>query len=185
MVIQDDILARAVNALRNGETIAYPTEAVWGVGCDPDNTAALEHLLMLKQRDPAKGVILIAGEITQFEPWLEGLSPALCERLAQGWPGPLTWLVPDNGRTHPLVRGQHDRVALRVSAHPGVQQLTRAFGGPIVSTSANLAGQPPMMNAAAVRAEFGQRLFIVEGALGGRERPSDIRDLLTGAYLRQ
>lgn len=185
MLIDDATLAQAVHALRDGHTIAYPTEAVWGVGCDPDNTAALERLLALKQRDSAKGVILIAGDIAQFAPWLAGLAPALYDRLTASWPGPLTWLVPDNGRTHPLVKGQHDRVALRVSAHPGVQQLTRAFGGPIVSTSANLAGRPPLMSAGAVVAELGHDLFIVPGALGDRDRPSDIRDLHSGEYLRQ
>lgn len=185
MLIHDAIFTQAAQALRNGRTVAYPTEAVWGVGCDPDNTTALERLLALKQRDPAKGVILIAGDIDQFAPWLEGLAPELYALLLASWPGPVTWLVPDNGRTHPLVRGQHDCVALRVSAHPGVQQLTHAFGGPIVSTSANLAGCPPLMSADAVTKELGHDLFIVPGALGGRDRPSDIRDLQSGDYLRQ
>ncbi|MBE0487592.1 MAG: Sua5/YciO/YrdC/YwlC family protein [Halomonas sp.] len=178
-------IAHAAAALRRGGVIAYPTEAVWGLGCDPDNDEALARLLRLKQRDPAKGVILVAASITQFAPWLEGLPLALHAPLAASWPGPNTWLVPDNGRSHGLVRGGHDRVALRVSAHPLVVALCEAFGGPIVSTSANIASEPPAMSADEVRGVFGDGVeAIVEGELGGLERPSTIRDLLTGQLTR-
>lgn len=179
-----EISADTVAALKRGEVIAYPTEAVWGLGCDPDNSAALEQVMALKQRDPAKGVIIVAASIAQFAPWLEGLDDAARARLAASWPGPVTWLVPDNGRAHALVRGAHDAVALRVSAHPLVRALCEAFGGPIVSTSANRAGQPPCMSAAEVRAVFGDALTVVEGPLGGRDRPSDIFDLRSGRAVR-
>ncbi len=182
---QAHALQVAVDALRAGGVIAYPTEAVWGLGCDPDDDAALTRLLRLKARDPAKGVILVAGRIEQFAPWLAGLPVELHAPLAASWPGPHTWLVPDNGRTRALVRGCHERVALRVSAHPLVAALCDAFGGPIVSTSANHAGEPPAMSAEQVRAAFGDALdAVVEGELGGLERPSVIRDLVTGRVLR-
>jgi L-threonylcarbamoyladenylate synthase len=178
-------IAHAVAALHRGGVIAYPTEAVWGLGCDPDNDEALARLLRLKQRDPAKGVILVAASIAQFAPWLEGLPLELHAPLVASWPGPNTWLVPDNGRSHGLVRGAHDRVALRVSAHPLVVGLCEAFGGPIVSTSANIASEPPAMSAEEVRGVFGDGLdAIVEGELGGLERPSTIRDLVTGQLMR-
>lgn len=178
-------IAHAVAALHRGGVIAYPTEAVWGLGCDPDNGEALAGLLRLKQRDPAKGVILVAASIAQFAPWLEGLPLELHAPLVASWPGPNTWLVPDNGRSHGLVRGAHDRVALRVSAHPLVVGLCEAFGGPIVSTSANIASEPPAMSAEEVRGVFGDGLdAIVEGELGGLERPSTIRDLVTGQLMR-
>ncbi|WP_416139540.1 L-threonylcarbamoyladenylate synthase [Halomonas sp. HK25] len=178
-------IAHAVATLRRGGVIAYPTEAVWGLGCDPDNDEALTRLLRLKQRDPAKGVILVAGSIAQFAPWLSGLPFELHAPLAASWPGPNTWLVPDNGRSHGLVRGGHTRVALRVSAHPLVAALCEAFGGPIVSTSANRASEPPAMSADEVRDVFGDGLdAIVEGELGGLERPSTIRDLASGQLMR-
>lgn len=182
--MNDAVLADAVAALRAGAVIAYPTEAVWGLGCDPDNPAALARLLALKARNPAKGMILIAGSVAQIEAWLDGLSGAQRERLLSSWPGPVTWLIPDNGRTHPLVKGQHDKVALRVSDHPLVKMLTDAFGGPIISTSANRTGNAPMRSAEAIDAEWQNEVVIVPGALGGRERPSAIRDLLTGDVLR-
>ncbi|MGR2739412.1 L-threonylcarbamoyladenylate synthase [Billgrantia sp. Q4P2] len=178
-------LDAAVAALRAGGVIAYPTEGVWGLGCDPDNDEAVAHLLRLKERDPAKGLILVAASIGQFAPWLEGLAAELHAPLVASWPGPNTWLVPHNGRTHALVRGGHDCVALRVSAHPGVAALCQAFGGPLVSTSANRANEPSAMSAAEVREIFGDELdAIVEGELGGLDRPSTIRDLRSGRVLR-
>lgn len=179
-------LAETVAALRRGGVIAYPTEAVWGLGCDPFHRTALTRLLALKQRDPAKGVILVAADMDQLAPWLEGLSDQQLDTLSASWPGPNTWLIPDNGHTPALVRGNHDRVALRVSDHPGVQALCRAFGGPLVSTSANHAGEPAAMSADQVRRILADQLdAILPGELGGRPRPSVIRDLLSGAILRR
>jgi len=179
-------LDQAVTLLRQGRVLAYPTEGVWGLGCDPDNTRALQHLLALKQRAPEKGLILIAASIEQFEPWLRGLDTASLERLHASWPAALTWLVPDNGRTHPLVKGEHDRVALRVTPHPLVIALCDAFGGPIVSTSANRAGESSATTAEEVFKAFqAESLPLLDGKTGGRTRPSDIRDLSTGEWLRR
>ncbi|SHE41660.1 L-threonylcarbamoyladenylate synthase [Modicisalibacter ilicicola DSM 19980] len=184
-MIDPQTLESAVITLREGGIIAYPTEAVWGLGCDPDNEAALETLIRLKQRDPAKGLILIAGDIAQLEPWLTGLGASDRERLAASWPGPVTWLVPDNGRSRFLLRGQHASVALRVSDHPVVAELCAAFGGPLVSTSANRAQQPPALDSASVREHFAGAVLVVEGPLGGYARPSTIRDLHSGGVLRE
>ncbi|WP_445619546.1 L-threonylcarbamoyladenylate synthase [Kushneria sp. Sum13] len=177
-------LKDAAVSLIDGGVVAYPTEAVWGLGCDPDNTKALERLLALKMRDPAKGLILIAASIEQFEPWLAGLDATQRARLQASWPGPVSWLVPDNGRAHPLVRGEHASVALRVSDHPLVQALCEAFGGPLVSSSANRASEAPCLAAEEIRQVFRDQVLIVDGPLGGRTRPSEIRDLLTNDVLR-
>ncbi|MDO6672323.1 MULTISPECIES: L-threonylcarbamoyladenylate synthase [Cobetia] len=177
----------AAACLRNGGIVAYPTEAVWGLGCDPDDGEALARLIKLKSRDAAKGLILIAGDIAQLEPWLAGVTVEQREQLLASWPGPYTWLVPDNGRAHPLLRGEHVSLAVRVTDHPLVQALCAAFGGPLVSTSANRAGESPAMTADEVRDAFGAALVndvILEGPLGGNPRPSTIRDLATGKVLR-
>ncbi|GHC16288.1 L-threonylcarbamoyladenylate synthase [Aidingimonas halophila] len=175
----------AVSALHSGQLIAYPTEAVWGLGCDPDNDRALTALLRLKQRDPAKGLILVAADIAQLAPWLEGLPAEYHAPLVSSWPGPNTWLVPDNGRSHALVRGCHRSVALRVSDHPLVARLCMAYGGPIVSTSANHAGDAPALTAGQVRERFGAEVAaVVEGPLGGYDHPSTIRDLVSGHIVR-
>ncbi|AOM00406.1 Sua5/YciO/YrdC/YwlC family protein [Cobetia marina] len=180
-------VAAAAEHVRGGGIVAYPTEAVWGLGCDPDDGEALSRLIRLKERDPSKGLILIAGDVTQIEPWLEGISEQQRERLMASWPGPFTWLVPDNGRAHPLLKGEHVSLAVRVSDHPLVQALCAALDGPLVSTSANRAGDAPAMTAAEVQAAFGEALaddVILTGPLGGNPRPSTIRDLVTGEVLR-
>ncbi|OHZ04775.1 L-threonylcarbamoyladenylate synthase [Salinicola sp. MIT1003] len=175
----------AVAALRRGGIIAYPTEGVWGLGCDPDDERALSALIALKGRASEKGLILIAGDIRQLAAWLEGVDDDAMARLAASWPGPNTWLIPDNGRAAPLLRGSHSTLAVRVSDHPLVQALCAAWGGPLVSTSANRAGEPPAMSASQVRETFGEALdAVVDGQLGGRDRPSTIRDLMTNEVLR-
>ncbi|WP_322527801.1 L-threonylcarbamoyladenylate synthase [Salinicola sp. LHM] len=175
----------AVAALRRGGIIAYPTEGVWGLGCDPDDERALSALIALKGRASEKGLILIAGDIRQLAAWLEGVDDDAMARLSASWPGPNTWLIPDNGRAAPLLRGSHSTLAVRVSDHPLVQALCAAWGGPLVSTSANRAGEPPAMSASQVRETFGEALdAVVDGQLGGRDRPSTIRDLMTNEVLR-
>lgn len=183
-MIDRDALEIAIAILREGGVIAYPTEAVWGLGCDPDNPAALQTLIDLKQRDPSKGLILIAGDIDQLGPWLSELNASDRQRLRASWPGHVTWLVPHNGRSQPLLRGEHASVALRVSDHPMVAELCAAFGGPLVSTSANPAREPPALDSATVRDYFGPAVHVVEGALGGYARPSTIRDLRSGEIVR-
>ena len=175
----------ATRELRAGGVIAYPTEGVWGLGCDPNDAAAVLRLLMLKQRDMAKGLLLVAADIEQLAPYLIGLSPSQQQRLRDSWPAPLTWLVPNNGAAPDWICGDHPGVALRVSAHPLVAALCRAFGGPLVSTSANPSGRPAALTALRVRHYFGDDLdFIVHGELGGQRGPTPIRDLITDKWVR-
>ncbi|TXH04823.1 MAG: tRNA threonylcarbamoyladenosine biosynthesis protein RimN [Nevskiaceae bacterium] len=178
-------LRAACHALHAGGVIAYPTEAVWGLGCAPLNRHACEQLLHLKQRDWRKGLILIAAEFAQLRPYLAEVDAALLRPALATWPGPATWLVPASKLTPEWVRGEHDSVAVRVTAHPLAAALCRAYGGAIVSTSANRAGQAPAMTATQVRLRLGRGVdVILPGALGGLERPTPIRDLRSGKLLR-
>ena len=179
-------IKQAATALRRGGVIAYPTEAVWGLGCDPYQRDALERLLELKQRPMDKGVILVAAGLDQIEGLIRPLSKAQKAQLQLSWPGPTTWLLPDpDNRIPHWIKGDHHKVAVRVSAHPQVAALCRAFGSALVSTSANLAGQEPARSALAVRQAFGQRIdYLLPGLLGGRAQPSVIRDLTSGDTLR-
>lgn len=177
---------QASEILSKGGVIAYPTEAVFGLGCDPHNEAALEKILQLKQRPRDKGVLLVAADIQQIAPLLSGLSPELIARLEQSWPGPVTWLIPDPDNHFPeWIKGQHSSVAIRVSAHPVVQAICTSFGGPVVSTSANLADEPEIRCRLRLQETFGDKIdFIVEGELGAASAPSTIKDLVTGVTLR-
>ena len=178
-------LKLAAKWMHLGETVAYPTEAVWGLGCDPSNPNAVAKLLRLKSRPVEKGLILIAADITQFEPLLKRLSPAQRRELEHSWPGPFTWIVPATNAVPDWIRGQHQGVALRVTDHPVAAALCRAFGGPIVSTSANPANRRAARTALAVRRYFGSQIAVITpGQVGTRKQASEIRDLISGRVLR-
>lgn len=172
-----------VNALRQGKVIAYPTEGVWGLGCDPWNEAAVMQLLALKQRAVSKGLILVASGIEQLSPLLASLDATQQQTLKNSWPGPNTWLVPDQGMIPEWISGGADTVALRVSAHPVVRALCKSFGGPIVSTSANKSGLPAATSLLTVQLQFPQ-LLRVPGTLTHPGKASTIRDLQTGKIIR-
>lgn len=180
-------IAVAATALRQGAVLACPTEAVWGLACDPFDEAAVLRLLALKQRAVDKGLILVAASAAQFDGLADwsALPSGREAEVRDSWPGPNTWIVPATPRVPRWITGAHDGVALRVSAHPTVLALCEAFGGPLVSTSANPAGAPAPrrlgdLDAALLGALDGR----VAGETGDRTRPSDIRDARSGAVLR-
>ncbi len=178
-------IQRAGQRIRAGGVVGYPTEAVWGLGCDPDNAEAVARLLALKNRPWEKGLILVAARIEQFAPLIERLDKGLQQQLHDTWPGPVTWLVPTAGLVPEWISGRFDSVALRVTDHPVAAGLSLAFGGPIVSTSANPAGKPAARSALQVRRHFRDQLDdITPGQVGGRAQPSQIRNLLTGEVVR-
>jgi len=180
-----DQLARAVEVLRNGGVIAYPTEAVFGLGCDPFNAAAVARLFTLKQRPLDQSVLLIAADFAQIENLIAPIPPELLTRVQASWPGPHTWVFPRSAQVPARLAGKHAGIALRITAHAQTQALCRAFGGALVSTSANRHGQPPALSAAQVHSAFATDVdFVLDGSLGGQERPTPIRDAVTGELLR-
>ena len=177
----------ATAVLRAGGVIAYPTEAVWGLGCDPRDEAATLRLLALKVREVDKGLILIAADETQLAPFIDmaALDPAQRDAVRASWPGPHTWIVPASSAAPRWITGAHAGIAVRVSAHPVVAALCKAYGGALVSTSANRAGEP----AAQAIEQLDPRIIegvdaVLQGETGGLLRPTEIRDARTGAALR-
>ncbi|KRG65620.1 tRNA threonylcarbamoyladenosine biosynthesis protein RimN [Stenotrophomonas humi] len=173
--------------LQAGGVIAYPTEAVWGLGCDPSNEQAVMKLLTLKQRPVEKGMILVAADPTQLDGWvrLGALADERRQAVLESWPGANTWIVPAGDRAPRWITGEHTGIAVRVSAHPLVQALCKAWGGPLVSTSANLAGESP----ARQRVQLDPTLLrlldgLLDGATGGLAQPTRIRIAATGQVLR-
>jgi len=184
---RDQDIAAAVAALRHGGVIAYPTEAVYGLGCDPDNEAAVRRVFELKQRPATQGVLLIAADFSQVEKYIEpGRVPADARaRALATWPGPHTWVFPRAAATPAWLAGAHAGIALRVTAHAPARALCRAFGGALVSTSANRHGEAPARSAAEARSAFGAQLaYILDAPTGGLERPTQIRDVLSGETIR-
>lgn len=170
--------------LRSGAVIAYPTEAVYGLGCDPLNRDAVLRLLAIKRRPIDKGVILIASRIEQLTPYIETPSPEIRGQLDETWPGPVTWLLPCRYGTPAWLRGRHDTIAVRVTAHRLAAAICDAFGGAIVSTSANASGHPPARNALQARLRCPGVDHVVNGQTGGRRRPSEIRDARSTEVVR-
>lgn len=183
-VVGHDIAA-ACQAVQQGKVIAYPTEAVFGLGCDPANLEAVQRILTLKQRPAHKGLILIAADLQQLAPWLLPLEPELLQQILPTWPGAVTWLLPVRPEVSPLIRGEHDTLAVRVTAHPVCRELCLRLGHPLISTSANLNGQEPARSVAEVMQQFDQQLgFILNAPLGDQAQPTQIRDGRTGAIIR-
>ncbi len=178
-------LHAVARTVRTGGIVAYPTEAVYGLGCDPRNKRAVQRLLVLKRRSIRKGLILIAADFAQLAPFLQPLPAADQARLATTWPGPYTWLIPARPETPRWLRGEHDTLAVRVTAHPLAAALCRACGHALVSTSANFSGRPPARTALAVRRQLGQHLdALLPGPTGGAKKPTEIRDLKSGRQQR-
>ena len=176
---------QAARILIKGGIIAYPTEATFGLGCDPDNADAVSRLLWLKKRPINKGLILVAGQFSHIAPYLAPLTTEQQHTLINSWPGPHTWLVPTTPWVPRLLRGDHDTLAVRITDHPVAAALCNHYRSALVSTSANFASQPPARTSTEVRLRLGKHVdYIVSGCVGGHPTPSIIRDLRTGEVIR-
>lgn len=175
----------AAQLLKQGGVIAYPTEGVWGLGCDPANLSAIQRLITLKQRSANKGLILVAANIEQLAPYLDGLPNELIDTAMSYWPGHTTLIVPDNGYASSLLTGSFDSIALRVTEHRPVVELCHAFGGAIVSTSANRAGHNACRWPWQVKKRLGSDIdYCLGGRTAGIDKPSRIIELKSGRVLR-
>lgn len=185
--LQRQQLKQAAQIIQHGGIVAYPTEAVYGLGCDPKNSAAVTKLLQLKRRPAAKGLILIASSIEQLMPYVDfaQLPAHTLEAIKASWPGPNTWLIPAKPQTPACLRGKHSTLAVRVTNHPIAKALCEAAQSALVSTSANISKQTPALTAKQCRFIFKQQLdHIVKGEVDRQAKPSTIRDALSGKVIR-
>ena len=176
----------AAYVLRAGGVIAHPTEAVWGLACDPNNQQAVSTILSLKKRPIEKGLILVSGQRIHFEAFLAGFPEALQSRFFSATERPTTWLVPDpQNRVPRYIKGRFNSVALRLSDHPIIGALSASLNSPLVSTAANPAGKTPALSLIQARGYFMGRIdYLLPGKLGGYTAPSEIRDLISGQVVR-
>lgn len=186
-------LREAARVVGRGGVIAYPTEAVFGLGCDPLDPEAVLRILDIKGRAMDKGLILIAADLNALLPYVEPLPVERMAEVRASWPGPNTWLLPARPGTPQWLTGSHDTLAVRVTGHPVAAALCRAcarYGthigsGALVSTSANLSGLPPARTALDVRSQLRNAPdLLIAGRCGAHPKPSTIRDGRTGAVLR-
>ena len=178
---------KAVETFNNGGVIAYPTEAVFGVGCDPDNEDALLKLLALKQRPQEKGLILLASDFEQLLPYIDQnkIPKEKLITILSRWPDGITQLVPKSNKLSPLLSGKFDTIAVRITSQPDVVALCQQTNKPIVSTSANLSGLEPATTWQTLDPNLVVDIdFIVKGVTLGHQNPSQIINALTGEVIR-
>lgn len=185
MIETDDILV-AAHYIQKGSVIAYPTESVFGLGCDIYNENAVRNLLAIKNRPITKGFIVLASSFDQVQNLIQPIAPSALFRVMASWPGAVTWVFPCGDNIPHYLRGDHNSLAIRVTAHPVARNLCKAFGGPIVSTSANFDGQIPATDPGMVKLLFADKIAcLLTGALGGRAKPTPIYNAVTGDVIRQ
>ena len=179
-------IRRAVSRLRSGGVIAYPTETVYGLGCDPLNGHAVERLLELKRRPREKGLILIGADLEQLLPYIDVSDAALQKKITAAAERPITWICPPRADLPRWLTGRHRSVAVRITTSPIVQQLCERYGAALISTSANLTGLAPAHDVLTVRRYFDARLdYILNGRCVPRAKPSRIVDLISGEVIRE
>ncbi|AJQ92653.1 L-threonylcarbamoyladenylate synthase [Gynuella sunshinyii] len=178
-------ISKAIRHLSQGHIIAYPTEGVWGLGCNPFNRHAVQRILDIKHRPEHKGLILITSKVEYVNPWLSNLPEENRQIVLASWPGPHTWVFPEMGLLPKWITGKHASVAIRVSAHPLVRELCNAWGGLLVSTSANVATRPAAVRRVQIQKTLANQIdYILPGETSGLNKPSQIRNALTGAQIR-
>ena len=181
-------IEHAAEVFTRGGIIAYPTEAVFGLGCDPDNDEGVNKLLSLKERSVDKGLILLAANYAQLLPYLDNdaISQDQCALILSRWPAALTQVLPANNNISPLLCGVFNSIAVRVTNHPDVVALCNLTNKAIVSTSANLSGQPPATTWQQVEQKLGDKVdYIIKTDTLGFFKPTSIIDGLTGSVIRQ
>ena len=177
-------LRRLAAHLRRGGLIAYPTESCYGLGCDPDNRIAVRRLLKLKQRPQQKGLILIASGYHQVARYLQPLTPNQQQQLRAAGAQAITYLMPAHHSAPRWLRGAHDTLAVRLTAHKQAARLCRSLNSALVSTSANRSGQRPARTYAQCKRIFGRKVWVLPGRVGKYKKPSTIRAWADGKIIR-
>ena len=174
----------AADVIRKGGIIAYPTETLPGLGCLARSEAAIKKLLKIKKRTAEKGLILLASKLEQLEPWLAPLDSKLQQKLLLPATTPTTWLVPPSAKTNPLVQGKHDKLAVRITTHPVARELCDLVGETIISTSANIAGEPAAKSLDEISPTIIEQLDLLLIGPEGNRKPSKIRGLVSDQIIR-
>lgn len=177
----------AVSAYLDGKVIAYPTEAVFGLGCDPDNIKAIKNLLSLKKRCATKGLILLASDFSQLKPYVDtsSFTDELLSDILARWPDGITQVMPANKSISAYLTGKFETIAVRITSQPDVVALCNAVNKPIISTSANLSGDEEAKTWQQVSEKLGEHVdYIIQGETLGFTQPSKIMNAITGEVYR-
>lgn len=169
---------RAVEALQQGQVIAYPTDTVYGVGCRIDNEGAVRRIYEIKRRSQTDPLPVLLADPTQVDIYALSISAAARRLISRFWPGALTLVFRRSERIPPSVTGGGETVGLRIPAHPIPRALVRALGVAIVGTSANSHGAPPPTTAQLVLYDLGDRVdLVLDGGRAPLGRESTVVDV--------
>lgn len=166
-----ELFSRAVDALKRGEVIVFPTETFYGLGADAFNEAAVGQVVSLKGRSPDQTVPIIVADREMLNSVVTHVSPAAQKLIDQFWPGPLTLVLPAKKNLPALLLNRDGGIGVRISSHPLATRLARELGHPITATSANPSGREPSRTLEKARAYFsGQiEIFLDGGRLEGKK----------------
>lgn len=179
------MINQAVQVIKSGGIIAYPTEAVYGLGCDPFNQKAVLKLLQLKQRPIEAGLILVASHLQQVLPLIQPKHANDLARALKTWPGHFTWVFPKSKKVPNWVSGNHPSIAVRVSKHPVIVQLCEKLNAPLVSTSANISKHGTLTSINEIKDAFGAKIeCYLDAPLGVEKTTSVITDAHTLEIIR-
>lgn len=178
-------IEKTIQVLKQGGVVAYPTEAVYGLGCDPNNEKAIKKIMQLKQRSLTKGLIVVGGEFSHIASYIKLKEHTLPQPIKDSWPGPHNWLLPANPSNSNLLTGKYTTQAVRISSHPIIQKLCSLYKGGLISTSANKTNQSPCKTPEELAYYFGCDLIITEGKLGGALKPCEIRHYSSNQVIRE
>ena len=170
-------IQQALLALHGGDLVAYPTDTVYGLGCDACNPAAVARVFAVKQRPLSQPLPLLVADIAMLEQATTGLSPLARRLIKRFMPGPLTIVVPRSSLIPDIVAAGGPSVGLRIPDHPIPRALAAGLGHPIAGTSANRSGMPSARTAAEVRRQLGNSVDCILGGSCGDSLESTILDL--------
>jgi len=177
-------IQQAAKIIQSGGVISYPTESVFGLGCDPLNEAAVNRILHLKNRSVEKGLIIVAGDLKQLEPYIE-ISTKEQQKILNEKTN-TTWLVKKSPLTPNWVSGKHKKIAIRVSKHPLIINLCQLINQPLISTSANPSGLDPATTSQQSNHYFSNNIDLYIDYQSERTgQPTQIKDLTTGDIIRK
>lgn len=177
-------LIKVKQHLKKGGVIAYPTESCYGLGCDPKNYKAINKVIRLKGRSKTKGLIVIAGNLRQIYHLTKKLSDNDISRLKQYWPGFYSIILPVNHHLPKNLTGKHNKIAIRVTKHNQVQQISNYIKSALVSTSANKSGKQSIKSYRECVQYFGKNVLVIKGDTMFQKKPSTIIDWQTKQILR-
>ncbi|WP_343154159.1 Sua5/YciO/YrdC/YwlC family protein [Buchnera aphidicola] len=179
-------LLHCIEKLYSNNVIAYPTESMFGLGCDPDSEIAVNNLLNLKKRNIKKGLILVASNYNQIKKYIDESQISVIQKknMFNYWPGHFTFLVPSNSSTPYWLTGQYKTIAVRISNHSSIVKLCGIFGKPLISTSANFSNMLPCLTKESVLESFGKDFPLFDDNIGNEQSPSKIINIMNGKIIR-